>query len=222
MSSLSSLFLDFRRTASGLPGLFSGDFHVMFLPLLPLFPTEERVCVPGYYSDQTYFCTLRETHMDPLAPYRCKKQLKAGRCMILEVNGLGSFVFTNHRRSDLFLNLQRKYPGVTSYVFASDGPGGYFKILKDGRIQRKIASYMWSEGIGSYAETRGAPCTYELETGHVFKIDPKARHLREMMPDFTKREVLDLFDYYVGLKRFQSTNLRRVLVYDLESAEAKK
>lgn len=187
MSSLSSLFLDFRRTASDLPGLFSGNFHVMYLPLLPLFPAEERVCVPGYYSDQTYFCTLRETHTDPLAPYRCKKQLKAGRCMILEINGLGSFVFTNHHRSDLFLNLQRKFPGVTSYVFASDGPGGYFKILKDGRIQRKIASYMWSEGMGSYAETRGAPCTYELDTGHVFKIDPKARHLREMMPDFTKR-----------------------------------
>ena len=178
--------------------------------------------MPGYYSNQTYFCTLRETYTDPLAPYRCKKQLKAGRCMILEVNGLGSFVFTNHHRSDLFLNLQRKFPVVTSYVFASDGPGGYFKILKDGRIQRKIASYMWSEGMGSYAETRGAPCAYELETGHVFKVDPKARHLREMMPDFTKREVLDLFDYYVGLNRFQSANLRRVLVYDLENAEAKK
>ncbi len=76
--------------------------------------------------------------------------------------------------------------------------------------------------MGSYAETRGAPCAYELETGHVFKVDPKARHLREMMPDFTKREVLDLFDYYVGLNRFQSANLRRVLVYDLENAEAKK
>ena len=148
---MSSLFRVFWRTASDLPGLFSGDFHVMFLPLLPLFPAEKQICVPGYYSDQTYYCTLRKEYAAPLAPYRCKKQLKAGRCMILEVKGLGSFVFTNHRRSDLFLNLQRKFPGVTSYVFASDGPGGYFKILKDGRIQRKIASYMWSEGIGSYA-----------------------------------------------------------------------
>ena len=43
-----------------------------------------------------------------------------------------------------------------------------------------------------------------------------------MMPDFTKREVLDLFDYYVGLDRFKSANLRRVLVYDLENAETKK
>ena len=60
MSSLSSLFRDFRRTASGLPGLFSGDFHVMFLPLLPLFPTEERVCVPGYYS---------ETHRHKISGY---------------------------------------------------------------------------------------------------------------------------------------------------------
>lgn len=222
MPVLANLFRDFRRTSSDLPGLFSGDFHVMLLPMLPLFPAEKQICVPGYYSDQTYYCTLWKEYADPLAPYRCKKQLKAGRCMILEVNGLGSFVFTNHRRSNLFLNLQRKFPGVTSYVFASDGPGGYFKILKDGRIQRKIASYMWSDGMGSYAETRGVPCTYELETGHIFKVDPKAQHLREMMPDFTKREVLDLFDYYVGLDRFKSANLRRVLVYDLESAAAKK
>lgn len=37
-----------------------------------------------------------------------------------------------------------------------------------------------------------------------------------MMPDFTKREILDLFDYYVGLDRFKSEYLRRTLVYDLE------
>ena len=76
---------------------------------------------------------------------------------------------------------------------------------------------MYFEGIGSYAETRGAPCAYELETGHIFKVDPKARHLQEMMPDFTKREVLNLFDYYVGLDHFKSEALRRTLVYDLES-----
>ena len=220
MSSLAHLFRDFRRTASDLPGLFSGNFCVMFLPLAPLLG--EKTCLPGFYADQTYCCTLRESHTDSLAPYRGKKHLKAGRCVILELEDLGSFVFTNHRHSALFQNLQRKFPGVTSYVFSSDGSGGYFKILKDGRIQRKIASYMFFEGMGSYAETRGAPCTYELETGHIFKVDPKARHLREMMPDFTKREVLDLFDYYVGLDRFKSANLRRVLVYDLESAAAKK
>ena len=205
MSLFASLLRDFRRTASDLPGLFSGHFCVMFLPLAPLLGDEATL--PGYYSDQTYFCRLRETYTDPLAPYRCKKQLKAGLCVILELDGLGSFVFTNHYHSALFQNLQRRFPGVTSYVFCSDGPGGYFKILKDGRIQR----------MGSYAETRGAPCAYELETGHIFKVDPKARHLREMMPDFTKREVLDLFDYYVGLDRFQSEALRRTLVYDLES-----
>ena len=215
MSLFASLLRDFRRTASDLPGLFSGHFCVMFLPLAPLLGDEATL--PGYYSDQTYFCRLRETYTDPLAPYRCKKQLKAGRCVILELDGLGSFVFTNHYHSALFQNLQRRFPGVTSYVFCSDGPGGYFKILKDGCIQRKVASYMFFEGMGSYAETRGAPCAYELETGHIFKVDPKARHLREMMPDFTKREVLDLFDYYVGLDRFQSEALRRTLVYDLES-----
>lgn len=220
MPVLANLFRDFRRTASDLPGLFSGNFCVMFLPLAPLLG--EKSCLPGFYADQTYCCTLRESHTDSLAPYRGKKHLKAGRCVILELEDLGSFVFTNHRHSALFQNLQRKFPGVTSYVFASDGPGGYFKILKDGRIQRKIASYMWSDGVGSYAETRGVPCTYELETGHIFKVDPKAQHLREMMPDFTKWEVLDLFDYYVGLDRFKSANLRRVLVYDLESAAAKK
>lgn len=215
MGFLSSLFREFHRTASDLPGLFSGHFCVMFLPLIPLLGEEIRL--PGYYEDQTYFCTLRETYTDPLAPYRCRKQLKAGRCVILELENLGSFVFTNHHRSNLFQNLQRKFSDCTSYVFISDGPGGYFKILKDGRIQRKIASYMCFEGMGSYAETRGTPCSYELESGHIFKVDPKARHLREMMPDFTKREVLDLFDYYVGLDRFKSKNLLHTLVYDLES-----
>lgn len=215
MSLFASLLRDFRRTASDLPGLFSGHFCVMFLPLDPLLGDEATL--PGYYSDQTYFCRLRETYTDPLAPYRCKKHLKNSCCVILELDGLGSFVFTNHRHSALFQNLQRRFPGVTSYVFCSDGPGGYFKILKDGRIQRKVASYMYFEGMGSYAETRGAPCAYELETGHIFKVDPKARHLREMMTDFTKREVLNLFDYYVGLDRFKSEALRRTLVYDLES-----
>lgn len=213
--SIASFLHDFRRTASDLPGLFGGNFCVMFLPLAPLLGDEATL--PGYYSDQTYFCRLRETHTDPLAPYRYKKHLKNSRCVILELDGLGSFVFTNHHDSALFQNLQRKFPSVISYVFASDGSGGYFKILKDGRIQRKIAIYMYFEGMGSYAETRGAPCTYELETGHIFKVDPKARHLREMMPDFTKREVLDLFDYYVGLERFKCEALRRTLVYDLES-----
>lgn len=97
--------------------------------------------------------------------------MKNSRCVILELDNLGSFVFTGHRHSALFQNLQRKFPGVTSYVFASDGPGGYFKILKDGRIQRKVASYMYFEGIGSYAETRGAlaptswrPATFSRST----------------------------------------------------------
>lgn len=215
--SIASLLHDFRRTASDLPGFFSGNFCVMFFPLIPLLPTEERIFLPGYYSYQNYFCTLREMHTDPVAAYRCRKHLKQSRCMVLEVNDLGSFVFTNHYHSAVFQNLQRKFPNVISYVFASDGSGGYFKILKDGRIQRKIASYMFFEGMGSYAECRGAPCAYELENGHVFKVDLKAQHLREMLPDFTKREVLNLFDYYVGFDRFKSKNLRRVLIYDLET-----
>ena len=121
MSLFASLLRDFRRTASDLPGLFSGHFCVMFLPLDPLLGDEATL--PGYYSDQTYFCRLRETYTDPLAPYRCKKHLKNSCCVILELDGLGSFVFTNHRHSALFQNLQRRFPGVTSYVFCSDGPG---------------------------------------------------------------------------------------------------
>ena len=46
MSLFASLFRDFRRTASDLPGLFSGYFCVMFLPLAPLLGDEATL--PGY------------------------------------------------------------------------------------------------------------------------------------------------------------------------------
>ena len=147
-----------------------------------------------------------------------QKHLAHGDCVVIELDGLGSFVFTRHKRSDLFLNLQKRFRETTNYVFCASDTGGYFKILKDGRIQRKIASNMISDGIGNNPETRGEPCAYELETGHIFKINYKAGYLRDMLSDFTRLEVLALFDYYIGMKNFKAENVQRVLFYALSEA----
>ena len=71
------------------------------------------------------------------------------------------------------------------------------------------------DGIRNCPETRGAPCAYELETGRIFRVDPKAATMAEMLTGFTKDEVRALFDYYIGLKQFQRENIERVLIYSL-------
>ena len=104
---------------------------------------------------------------------------------------------------------------MTSYVFCGNTDGGYFKILQNGKIQRKIASFLCMDGIRNYPDTRGKPCRYEIETGHIYKADLKARHMKDCIKGFTCKEVLDLFDYYVGLDRFTTGNIQRVLAYFL-------
>ena len=71
------------------------------------------------------------------------------------------------------------------------------------------------EGIRNNPETRGKPCQYEIETGRIFKVDSKARHLRDCIKNFTKNEVLALLEYYVDMEKFKTENVERVLIYSL-------
>lgn len=50
-----------------------------------------------------------------------------------------------------------------NYVFEGNDTGGYFKILKDGKIDRKIASYLIMDGIKNYPETRGNLASMKLK-----------------------------------------------------------
>ena len=80
----------------------------------------------------------------------------------------------------------------------------------------KIASFIQVGNHGSYAETRGQPCAYELETGHVYRVDPNAKTVWEMVPNFGHSEIVALLDYYVGLRHFQNENLTGIALYALE------
>lgn len=205
----------FRCRQEELSDFLQGDFCLMFIPRFDLFPGALTLTSPFRSS---YVLTPQEE----LPQYRerdCRTRLKRGDCVVLEVEGLGSFVRTNHHRSGLFQALQRNFPDVVSYVFCASDTGGYFKILQDGRIVRKIASNMWMEGMGNNPEVRGQPCAYELETSHIYKIDWKAQHMADMLPDFGRREVLALFDYYVGLSKFKTESLRRILICTLTEKE---
>ena len=94
----------------------------------------------------------------------------------------------------------------------------YFKILRDGKIRRKIASFLCMEGIRNCPETRGKR-EYESASGHVYKADMQARHMKDMLPDFTGREVRALMDYYIDMSRFTDENIRRILIYALSVEE---
>ena len=153
-----------------------------------------------------------------LTPGPIRRWTREGGCVLVEVAGLGSFFFTDHRRSDLFRGLQRSFKNVRSFVFCGNETGGYFKILENGRIRRKIASHLVMEGIGNNPETRGEPCEYERETGHIYRIDSKAQWMKDMLPDFGKREVWALFDYYVGWERFRTEKIQAIRLYRLETA----
>ena len=196
--------------------LLENDFNVMFLPLFQLWEGEDFPLKVPYGDD---YCVRQESYVYQGFDTRAyRRWMREGGCVLVEVAGLGSFFFTDHRRSDLFRGLQRSFKNVRSFVFCGNETGGYFKILENGRIRRKIASHLVMEGIGNNPETRGEPCEYETETGHVYRIDSKAQWMKDMLPDFGKREVWALFDYYVGWEKFRTEDIQAVRLYRLETA----
>ena len=141
--------------------------------------------------------------------------IRQNKIVVFE-NALGSFVFANIRTFDIFQILQKKHKDVCSYVFCADSDFGYFKILEQGRITRKVASFGHIDGISSYPETRGAPCQFEIEKKRIFKIDGKAIYLVDMLKTFTQKEVTELLDYYIGLSAISEAGVEQVNVYILK------
>ena len=196
--------------------LMENDFNVMFLPLFRLWEGEENFTVKVPYGDG-YRCRREPYVYRGFDTREYRQRIREGGCVLIEVAGLGSFLFTDHRHSDLFQGLQRSCKAARSFVFCGNETGGYFKILENGRIRRKIASHLVMEGIGNNPETRGEPCEYERETGHIYRIDGKAEWMKDMLPGFGKDQVWALFDYYVGWDRFRMEAIQTVRLYRLES-----
>ena len=196
--------------------LMENDFNVMFLPLFRLWEGEENFTVKVPYGDG-YRCRREPYVYRGFDTREYRQRIREGGCVLIEVAGLGSFLFTDHRHSDLFQGLQRSCKAVRSFVFCGNETGGYFKILENGRIRRKIASHLVMEGISNNPETRGEPCEYERETGHIYRIDGKAEWMKDMLPGFGKDQVWALFDYYVGWERFRTEAIQTVRLYRLES-----
>ncbi len=203
-----------------LAGLIENNFNMMYIPLFDIFGGQERFRLRYKFDNANrYICRREDYPFETLDCGYCLQAMKNSRCVIIEIDGLGSFVFTDHRHSDLFLVLQRYFKETDSFVFCGNDEGGYFKILRDGKIRRKIASFLCMEGIRNCPETRGKPCEYEIASGHVYKADMQARHMKDMLPDFTGTEVRALMDYYIDMSRFTDENIRRILIYALSAEE---
>ncbi len=206
----------FNRFSSDLSDLIKNDFNLMFIPKMDIWAGQETVKLKySFNGARQYTCVRTDYFYESFDSRYYIKCMRRSKAVIIEIKDLGSFVFTDHAHSDLFLILQRDFPEVTSYVFCGNTSGGYFKILQNGKIQRKIASFLCMDGIRNYPETRGKPCRYEIETGHIYKADHSARHMKDCIKNFTVKEILELFDYYVGLDRFKTENVERVMIYFL-------
>lgn len=205
-----------KKISNNLMDMLRDNFNLMFIPISDIWGGKEsfRLKYP-FDGARKYNCSKDNysyEYFDSNYYIDCTKHSKA---VIVEIKNLGSFIFTDHCHSDLFLILQRDFPNVTSYAFCGNDTGGYFKILENGKIQRKIASFLCMEGIRNNPETRGKPCQYEIETGKIFKVDSNARHLRDCIKNFAKNEVLALMEYYVNMENFKTENVERVLIYSL-------
>lgn len=196
--------------------LLENDFNVMYLPLFHLWEEEDFTLKVPYGDD--YRCRREPYDYRSFDTREYRWRMQEGYCVLFEVKALGSFFLTNHRHSDVFRGLQCSFKNVRSFVFCGNETGGYFKILENGRIRRKIASYLVMEGIGNNPETRGDPCEYEIETGCVYHIDSKAKRMKDMLPDFGREQIWALFDYYIGWKRFRTEDIQAVRLYRLETA----
>ena len=56
------------------------------------------------------------------------------------------------------------------------------------------------------------------DTGGYFKI-LKAKYIADMLKGFYKEEILDLFDYYVGLSNMKNENIQNIFIYSLKTDE---
>ena len=71
------------------------------------------------------------------------------------------------------------------------------------------------DGIRNLPQTKGAPCSWELERGQVYQVDPQAKHMKDMLKGFGREEVLSLMDHYIGLQKLYAAKIERIEWYDL-------
>ena len=183
--------------------MFQKKFFLMFIPKRDVFSAkmyDKRIIIGRPESLDYYTGTVRKN-----------------KIVVFE-NALGSFVFSNSHTFDVFQKLQRKHKDCVSYVFCADGDFGYFKILEQGKISRKITSLGYVDGITITPETRGVPCQFEAEKNRVFKIDGKTVFMADMLKDFGQREVEELLDYYIGFNSIADSEIEIVNVYTLNES----
>lgn len=200
--------------------LIENDFNVMYLPIFNIFGNQTHYYLkypyPNYLQNKTLY---KEDYK--YTGFNTKfylKAIKEGKIIVIEIEDKGTFIFANHTVSVVFQIIQRHFQNVRSYVFEANNTGGYFKILEKGKIKRKIASYLVMDKIGNNPETRGFPCEYETENNIIYKIDMKAKLLKNMLPNFKKKEVLDLFDYYVGFDCLKNNRIKKINIYSFKES----
>lgn len=130
-----------KKFSNDLMDMLRDNFNLMFIPISDIWGGKEsfRLKYP-FDGAQKYNCSKDNYSYESFDSEYYIDCTKHSKAVIVEIKNLGSFIFTDHSHSDLFLILQRDFPNVISYVFCGNDTGGYFKILENGKIQRKIAS----------------------------------------------------------------------------------
>ena len=78
--------------------LLENDFNVMFLPLFQLWEGEEDFPLKVPYGDD--YCVRQESYVYQGFDTRAyRRWTREGGCVLVEVAGLGSFFFTEDRKS---------------------------------------------------------------------------------------------------------------------------
>ena len=110
--------------------LMKNEFCLMVINKQKLFTTP---------TIETWEAYLKETKKNKLIPL--KRYIKKGYIVVLEVDNQRCFIFTNLPKSYIFKNFQKIFKNTINYVFCGNNTGGYFKILENGLVKRKIASF---------------------------------------------------------------------------------
>ena len=196
--------------------LLSSSFFLMFIPTANLMNNAD------YYKLKYNFAKFDNadayrihTVPEKISPTFLKEKITDNHLVIIE-NSLGSFVFSNVFTWDIFQILQRKYKEYRNFVFCADGTFGYFKILENGKIRRKIASEGCIQGITSYPEIRGLPCEHEYAHNMIYKMDWKAKYSADMLKNFGYTEIMMLIDYYIGLPRIANEKIQNINIYEIK------
>ena len=120
--------------------LLQGQFFLMVLP------------VRGIELEEKYQCRSVERKKIP----SFWKNWRDDQGLMLEVEGVGTCLFST-LVDELPAKLQSRFRAYRCYVFGANDTYGYFKILEQGRIVRKIASDGQIRFQGRFIRCWGSP-----------------------------------------------------------------